>query len=153
MAAVLGVLGVLLMLGSGGFCALLFRGHAKVRTRLRILSTGVLAEGKVTAIWTDFIANAERPQDAEAIPRLIVTFTDSSGEQVSYKESFTPAKGVAVGTYIPVRYDPEDPKGTAGDARTTKQDLDRLRLSIIRSSMATGAVFLLGLLLVAGVIR
>ena len=149
-------LGILLMICGGGASVVGYLGRVKgVPPHLRALAAGNVAEGPVEKIVIEMVGARAESEDRPAqagtpVQRLLIGFTDAGGTRVTYKERDKPAENVQVGAYYPVHYDPADPAGSA--TILPAHHYERQRRNNTKVLAGTLAVFVLGLLIVIGVV-
>jgi hypothetical protein len=148
-------LGILLAVVSGAVGVALVAGQVNLRARSRALLDGAVAEGTVTGVASYTVGSRTNNEgmvvdQGVAVKNLLITFTDVSGAKVTYKEKFKGAEGVTQGTYYPVHYNPKNPEGTA--TIVTRSLIERKRTDNAKACALSGAVFVVGVLMIVGVI-
>lgn len=139
-----------------GILSVLFAGYLGVRVvgalakrvapAIRVRRRGERAQGVVTAVKVQ-----EFERSAARLPRPVVTFTDAHGRRAQFMETFARPGSVQLGDHVSVYYDPADPEHTA----TIAAGPDVRRQVVLGGLvfLVFAAIFVNGLLLMAGVVR
>jgi hypothetical protein len=141
--------GILSLIFGGGLGAItIIGGSRKLRPAVRAMRHGQTANGVVSEITTQVVGSGA---SARHLPRPVVTFTDARGIKVKYMETITRPNTGRAGERVTVHYDPADPEHMATIA--TWADMRRQFVVGGVLSLLFAAIFVNGVLLIAGVVK